>query len=350
MSRPINQLLRHRWQLVGTGIFVTISLALTLMVAGTLSRAQGGDTIEVTGVFSDATGLRTGDDVRMAGVRIGRVVRTELGDGEDRGRAVVTMAITAEQGLHDDVRLAIDYLNLMGQRYVAISRPTATAGAGPLLDGARIGIERTRPALDLTAMFNAFRPVFELLQPGDINVLASNIVQLLQGQGPTITHLMEQTAELTTDLVDRDEVFAEVVDNLNLVLATTNEHRPQIEQLLEGFGSLAEGLAADRDRIGESLDALTSLATSADRLIDGVDPHVRGGVPLAADFLAYLSSRSDLLADTAEALHTQLAVYLRTLSYGSYLNVYVCTNVMVIDGVPLEVPFGPGTTHSERCR
>ncbi|NHA01788.1 MCE family protein [Nocardioides sp. W3-2-3] len=162
-------LARHKGATLGVALFTLLAVVLTAMVAGTLSRAQHGDAITITAVFRDATGLRAGDDVRVAGVRVGRVTGTRVGTGEETGLAVVTMSVGADQVLHDDVTATIDYLNLMGQRYVALARPDAADDARRLRDGARIPLARTRPALDLTAMFNAFKPVFDLLQPGDLN-------------------------------------------------------------------------------------------------------------------------------------------------------------------------------------
>ena len=72
MSRQLSELRRHRGAVLGVAVFAVIALVLTSMVAGTLSRAQRGDAMTVTAVFRDATGLRAGDDVRLAGVRIGR--------------------------------------------------------------------------------------------------------------------------------------------------------------------------------------------------------------------------------------------------------------------------------------
>lgn len=350
MSRQLSELRRARGPLLGVAAFVIVALVLTLMVAGTLSRAQSGDTIEVTAVFRDATGLRAGDDVRLAGVRIGRVTGAELGTGADAGRAVVTMSLAADQALHDDTVFSVDYLNLMGQRYVDVARPSPTPGAGPLVDGAMVPVGRTRPALDLTALFNAFRPVFDLLQPADINELAENIVQVLQGQGPTLRHLLEQTAELTSGIVERDEALAEVVDNVTLVLESTHEHRGEITRLLRGLGSLTEGLADDRDRIATSLDSLARLSGTADGLVRAIAPDLAADVPLARELTSHLAARSGrLLPGAAEAVPAQLQSYLRTLSYGSYLNVYVCTLSISVDGLPGAADLG-GRAHSERCR
>ena len=120
MGRQLTELARHKGATLGVAVFATVSIVLTLMVAGTLSRSAGGDTITVTALFRDATGLRSGDDVRLAGVRVGRVSATRLGTGDQRGLAVVTLKVAADQDLAGNTIAAVDYLNLMGQRYVAL--------------------------------------------------------------------------------------------------------------------------------------------------------------------------------------------------------------------------------------
>lgn len=351
MSRQLSELARHRGAVVGVSVFSLVAVLLTSMVAGTLSRSTSGETITVTAVFRDATGLRAGDDVRLSGVRIGRVTDTRLGSGEEQGLAVVTFRVDRAQDLHDDVVASIDYLNLMGQRYVAITRPDRGAEAGALADGDRIPLARTRSALDLTAMFNAFEPIFDLLQPGDVNQLATNIVQVLQGQGPTIRHLLDQTADLTSGLVDREETIAQVVENVTLVMETTDEHRDEITDLVDGLGSLTRGLAKDRDRIAASLEAIDRLSDTTADLVGDARPAVQDVSALSQPWFRYLASRRGLLADTGAALPQQLEVYLRTLGYGSYLNVYVCTNYAVVKGVPARIDLGvAGDKHSARCR
>ncbi|MCG8153889.1 MCE family protein, partial [Pimelobacter simplex] len=107
-SRQLSELRRHKSAVLGVAVFAAVAVVLTSMVAGTLSRSTSGDTISVTAVFRDATGLRAGDDVRVAGVRVGRVTGTRVGTGDERGLAVVTLSVAADQRLHDDVVAAID--------------------------------------------------------------------------------------------------------------------------------------------------------------------------------------------------------------------------------------------------
>ena len=179
-------LLRRPGPLVGVLAFALVSVLLTATVAGTLGRGVGGGAREVRAEFRDAAGLRVGDDVRIAGVRVGRVSDTEL-DGD---LALVTMQVAGDQELDTGTLASINYLNLMGQRYVALEPGTGRGRTQPLADGDLIPLERTRPALDLTALFNAFRPLFDNLNPEDVNQLAGNLVAVLQGEGPTLRDLV----------------------------------------------------------------------------------------------------------------------------------------------------------------
>lgn len=350
MGRQLSELRRHKGSVAGVAVFTLVAVVLTAMVAGTLSRAQRGDSIDVTAVFRDATGLRTGDDVRVSGVRIGRVTATRVGTGEERGLAVVTMTLSSDQVLHRDITASVDYLNLMGQRYIALTRADRSAEAARLSDGDRIPLAQTRPALDLTAMFNAFEPVFNLLQPGDVNQLATNIVQVLQGQGPTIEHLLQQTADLTSGLVDREDTLARVVDNVTLVLETTDEHRTELAALVDGLDSLTSGLATDRDRIATSLDGIARLSSTTADLVDGVRTPLIDVAGLTRPWFGFLAEKDDLLARTGAAVPQQLEVYLRTLGYGSYLNVFVCTHVLKLAGGPSLDLGVTGDRHSKRCQ
>ncbi|MDP9822356.1 MCE family protein [Nocardioides massiliensis] len=342
---------RHPGALAGVVAFAVGAVLLTSLVAGTLGRAVGDDTIRVTAVFADATGVRPGDDVRVAGVKVGRIIEARLVEG----RAEVTFDVESDQPLTEATTASLDYLNLMGQRYVALAEPDGDTGAGegaaPLEDGARIPLDRTRPALDLTTMFNAFRPIFDLLQPEDVNLLASNLVGVLQGQGGTLRGLLEQTVELTGNVLEREDVLDRVVDNLTLVLETTDDHRTEISALVSGLDDLTTELADDRGEIVSSMQSVARMSSIAAGLVEEVSPDLVATLEAATPFTGYLARRTPLMARTMLAVPEQLTTYLKTLSYGSFLNVYVCTLTMRVAGVPGEVDLGLGASRfAERCR
>ena len=95
MSRSLSAISRHRWQVVGVAFFVAVSMLLTTLVAGTLM-GGAGDGERYDAVFSSASGLREGDDVRIAGVRVGKVEEVVL-DGD---HARVTFSVSHDQKVY----------------------------------------------------------------------------------------------------------------------------------------------------------------------------------------------------------------------------------------------------------
>jgi phospholipid/cholesterol/gamma-HCH transport system substrate-binding protein len=71
---------------------------------------------------------------------------------------------------------------------------------------------------------------------------------------------------------------------------------------------------------------------------------------LSAAWLRYLRTHERQLVAAGGALPVQLRTYLRTLDYGSYLNVYVCTLQLEVKGMAHGIDLGPGDRHSRRCR
>ncbi|MFS3130153.1 MCE family protein [Nocardioides sp. Bht2] len=334
----------HPGPALGVAAFTALALLLTLLIAGTLAGERGQDPIRFRAEFRDATGLAVGDDVRMAGVRVGRVVDTELRNN----LALVTFEVDSEQRVTESTIASIAYLNLMGQRYVALD-PGARPQAERLTADAVIPVGRTRPALDLTAMFNAFRPLFDALQPGDINQLGENIVAVLQGQGGTVRHLTQQVGQLTQHLVGRDELISTVMTNLTTVLRTADAHRDEITGMVDDLGTLTRGLARDRNKIGGALDDVSALAVNVEQLLDSTDDALVYDLEALRSVSGHLADNSELLAETTTAAPKQFAVYLRTLGYGSHLNVYVCRLLAEIPGLP-GVDVVPTGQHSARCR
>ena len=136
-------------------IFAVVTVLATFVLAVTISNRTFGATNSYSAEFSDVTGLLPGDSVRAAGVRVGTVKSIKVAD--DR-YAKVTFSLDHDVVLHKSDLLQMRYLNLVGQRYVAIVEQPGDSTQVP--KNGFIGRDHTAPALDLTALFNGFRPLF----------------------------------------------------------------------------------------------------------------------------------------------------------------------------------------------
>ncbi len=242
-------------------LVVIVSLLMGLVIFNTMVNKLPGEAIGYTADFKDVSGLRVGDDVRLAGVRVGRVEDIALGGSG----ALVKFDVTKTNPMLSNTSLVLRYQNLLGQRYLSMVQPDELGSV--VKAGKTIPVTKTDPGFDLTALLNGFRPLFEALNPDDMNQLATSMIKVLQGEGGTAETLLQQTGELTNALADKDEVFGEVVTNLTPVLTNLASQGTQFTATVTEMKALMTGLAEDREAIGSSIDGMSQLITSTSELL-----------------------------------------------------------------------------------
>ncbi len=209
-----------------------------------------------------------GDDVRIAGVKVGVVKDVEI---VDRTRALVTFTSRRTRRSREATNAAIRYRNLVGQRYISLRQEVGETTRLHARER-RSRCRGPRPALDLTVLFNGFKPLFQALSPSDLNKLSYEVVQVFQGEGGTLESLLQHTASVTSTLADRDEVICALIDNLNQVLDHLGDRDQQLSQLIGSFRQLVGGLKDDRQAILGSLDSISALSVETAGLVKGIRP------------------------------------------------------------------------------
>jgi phospholipid/cholesterol/gamma-HCH transport system substrate-binding protein len=331
-------------------VFAVVTVLLTGVLAATIANTNFGVTTGYLAKFTDASGLKEGDDVRIAGVKVGQVDTIGVVEGE-RNLAEVRFDVEHTYRLPESVTATIKYRNLVGQRYLALG--TDVPGDKSLADGGTIPPERTKPALNLTVLFNGFKPLFKALSPKDVNQLSAEIISVFQGEGGTITSLLQHTASLTTAIASKDQVIGQVIANLNTVLGTVNSHGPQLGDLIEQTQKLVSGLAEQRKPIGDAVSALGDLAVSTTGLLADARPALKDDVAQLGTLSQNLGDSGVLLNHLLEVLPGNLQKFTRTLSYGSWFNYYLCgiSGTIGISSLDITLPIIPipGTQRAERC-
>jgi phospholipid/cholesterol/gamma-HCH transport system substrate-binding protein len=301
-------------------VFIAITAALTGLLAQTLGGFGFGDGPSYRALFTDVTGVLPGDDVRVAGVKVGRVTDVSLaGDGRT---AELTFTVDGDVPLTTTTIAKIRYRNLVGQRYLALFE--GKGGGTPLDGGATIPLSQTTPALDLTVVFNGFRPLFAGLSAEEVNGFAYEIIQLLQGEGGTMKSLLSRTASLTGRLADRDEVIGRVITNLNQVLTTLDERDAKLSGTITQLRSLVSGLAADRAAIGDAVTNLSGLTKATTGLLRDARPSLAADIASLNTLAGTLVDNTSVLESTLSRAPARLDALTRTASYGSWFNFFLC--------------------------
>ncbi|WP_116041998.1 MCE family protein [Amycolatopsis palatopharyngis] len=330
-------------------IFAVVTVMLTAVLGATIANTNFGDASGYTARFTNASGLHEGDDVRIAGVKVGQVGAITVAEDDS---AEVRFDVATAHTLPALVTATVKYRNLVGQRYLALN--TDVDGGGQLREGESIPVERTQPALDLTVLFNGFKPLFQALDPKEVNQLSYEIIQVFQGEGGTIRSLLSHTASLTSTIADKDEVIGEVIGNLNEVLATVNGRGPELSGLIETTQQLVTGLAEQREPIGEAITALGGLTEATSGLLSEARPHLRKDIEALGELSGNLADSEELLDELLTVMPGNLEKFTRTLSYGGWYNYFLCglSGTIGISSLNITVPILPlpATAQPERCQ
>ncbi|MFD3936021.1 MCE family protein [Streptomyces sp. NPDC058611] len=334
--------------LVKSLIFVLVTaLATTVLALSIANTGVSSDTRSYKALFTDATGLIDGDSVRISGVKVGEVTGVRV---VDRRTAQVTFRIREDRTLPGSVTAAVKYLNMVGQRYIALDRGSGDVG-GTLRPGATIPLDRTTPALDMTLLFNGFKPLFEGLSPGDVNDLAGSLIQVLQGEGGTVDSLIRHIGSLTHTVAAKDKVIGQVVTNLNTVLDTLNSREAAFDDLVVTLQKLVTGFNGDRKPLGAAVQAMGDLTTATAGLLQDGRAPLKQSIGELGRLSNTLGDHTPQIEDFLHRTPAKMAALARLSSYGSWFNLYLCearvSGVSTSDGS--KPPTGIVVTES-RCR
>lgn len=333
-------------------LFAVVTVTLTALLGLTIANTTVGETSGYTARFTDATGLNVGDDIRMSGVRIGQV--SEIAVYQDK-YADVRFDVEASRTLPRSLTATIKYRNLIGQRYVSLGLGAGGDPNAVLRPGDVIPPERTRPALNLTVLFNGFRPLFEALDPTEVNKLAGELIQVLQGEGGTVDSVLAHTASLSNAIAGKDKVIGQVIDNLNTVLTTVNDRTTEVSGLIDQLQLLATGLAKQREPIGDAIDALGDLTGTTAGLLGQARPALKNDIAALGRLSSTLADHGDTVDKFLSGLPNKIRTINRVSSYGGWFNYFLCSasgRIGVSDlGITVDIPALPlpGTPMAGRC-
>lgn len=303
-------------------------------ILGTLLHPNVGSTTTYHAIFSDVSGLHTGDPVRVSGVQVGQVTGEQLLDASH-----VKVAFTAnrDQQLTDTTYVAVRYANMLGQRILVLTQDGAPGH--PQNPGEVIPDTRTQPALSLTSLFNGFQPLFQLLNADQINKFSGQLIDILQGQTGAVGDLITQAAQLTSNLSDRDDLFISVVDGLKTVLDSVAQHDTQLARALDAVRSLTASLKADGPNILRSLDGIDALMSSVNGQLADLQSNDLHGRILDLDALgAALAKNGTTIDKTIKALPGTFGTFNRVVQTGSWAQVYLCNGEVTVKGTPILTP------------
>jgi len=299
--------------------FALTMTVLTVFLFLIFGQYRTGSEARYFAIFADVSRLGPGDSVRVAGVRVGTVDEVTV---QPDKTVVVKFDADRNVVLTTGTRAAVRYLNLVGDRYLElVDAPGSTRIQPP---GSTIPVSRTEPALDLDLLLGGLKPVIQGLNPRDINALTGSLIQIFQGQGDTLSSLMEQTSTLTNALADNSQTIQQLIDNLNAVSGTVAGDNERFSTAVDRLQRLVTALSKDRDPIGVAIDSLDNGTASLASLLTAARPPLAGTIDQLNRVAPLLQQDQPRLDLSLQKLPENYRKLIRIGAYGSMTNGYIC--------------------------
>ncbi|AZG47675.1 MlaD family protein [Gordonia insulae] len=275
----------HRTQTIVSAVKVlavaTITVLLFVLVINAMRNPVQVETSSYSADFTDASGLNVNGDVRMKGMRIGKVTSVELREVDGRPVAHVAFTMGSEHQLTDTTALAIKYQNLTGVRYVDVSE-----GENPGRPVSSIPASKTTPSFDITELFNGLQPVLSTMNTQQVNEFSENAIALLQGDGSGLGPMLDNAQKLASFADDRQRVIETLARNMGRISDSMGGRSKYVLQFLHAVNLPISNAMTVLDEFPKTATYGPALLEPIERILKslGVSPELDVDVLLTSVF------------------------------------------------------------------
>lgn len=304
---------RNTLRLGIAGLAVIAVLLVLAFNAASLPLIGGGD--EYSAAFTEAGGLRDGDDVRIAGVKVGDITGVDLEGSHVR----VDFRVTEDVSFGPDTAASVRIKTLLGEKFVALE----PRGSGQMEEGTQIPLERTVSSYDVITAFSDLTRTTERI---DTDQLAASLDVLATEFADTpenVRTALDGLSRLSRTIASRDEKLRELLRSANSVTGTVAEQNEAVDRLIKD----ADLLVAELDRRREAIHTLftntNALAKQVTGLVRDNRAELRPALEELKKVLATLQKHEADLQATIEAMAPFTRLFANTLGNGRWFDTYI---------------------------
>lgn len=299
---------------VGAVSIVVLAMVLVAALrADDLPVIGGGDTYHA--MFTEAGGLKVNDEVRIAGVRVGKVDEIELAGNEVKVSFKVDDA--AEFGA--DTRAAIKVKTILGSMFLALE----PAGGGQLDEGATIPAARTSSPFDVVEAFEGLASTSEQIDTDQLAESLTTLADLTRNTPDEFRGALDGLSRLSANIAAKDEQLNTLLVNLERVSTVLDERDQDIIKLMEDSDVLFRALVARREAVHDLLVSSTTLSKELTRLIDQSRADLKPALAHLENVIAVLNKNEDNLDSSLRLMAPFYRVFANTLGTGPWFDTWI---------------------------
>jgi len=311
MSTPF----RERNPVIVGAISLVVVLGLILLAfnAEKLPVIGGGDTYYAD--FGEAGGLKANDEVRIAGVRVGKVDSVSL-DGD---HVKVAFRIDSGADFGPDTRAAIKVKTLLGAMYLSLE----PAGSGQLPKGSEIPLDRTSSPYDVVQAFSGLARSSERIDTHQLARSLTTLADLTRNTPANFRKALSGVSALSGNLAARNEQIGTLLTNLRSVTTTLNARDQDIVGLMQDSAVLFRALVKRRQAVHDLLRSTSELSVELTRLVRQSRADLKPALTHLASVVDVLNKNSDNIDQSIRLLGPFYRVFANTLGSGPWFDTYI---------------------------
>jgi phospholipid/cholesterol/gamma-HCH transport system substrate-binding protein len=311
MSTPF----RERNPVVVGAISLAVVLGLILLAfnADKLPIIGGGDTYYAD--FSEAGALKANDEVRIAGVRVGKVDSVAL-DGD---HVKVAFRIDSGAEFGTDTRAAIKVKTLLGAMYLSLE----PAGSGQLPEGSEIPTSRTSSPYDVVQAFSGLARTSEQIDTHQLAQSLTTLADLTRNTPKNFKKALTGVSALSADLAARNEQIGTLLQNLRTVTTTLNSRDQDIVGLMRDSAVLFKALDKRRQAVHDLLRSTSQLSVELTRLVRQSRADLEPALTHLNTVVGVLNKDADQIDQSIRLLGPFYRVFANTLGDGPWFDTYI---------------------------
>ncbi|MGY6656420.1 MCE family protein [Amycolatopsis sp. TRM77291] len=299
------------------GISVLLLGFLAALNSDDLPVIGGGTTYSAD--FTEASGLQEDNDVRVAGVKVGKVSEIKL-DGD---KVRISFKVK-DAWLGDKTSAAIKIKTVLGQKYLALD----PQGQRTLDPSVTIPRERTMSPFDV---LDAFRGLSQTVDDIDTTQLAKSfdvITETFADTPADVKGALNGLSRLSDTIAKRDSQLSSLLANTRQVSQTLVDRDAEFQKLLADGNKLLGEVAKRKDAISALLDGSRNLATQLKGLVDDNDAQLDPVLTQLDQLTSMLQRNQDALGQGIARFAPFIRVFTNTIGSGRWFDNYICGLVL----------------------
>lgn len=255
MTTPFRE--RNPVKIGAVSLAVLALLILIAFKAESLPLIGGGTTYYAD--FSDASGIKPNDEVRIAGVRVGKVTGVDL----EGGHVKVTFRIGSPAKFGDETNAEIKVKTLLGAMFLALE----PKGPGQLDKGSTIPVSRTRSAYDVVEAFSGLAERAEAIDLPQLTTSLNTLAEATANTPEEFQSTLKGLSALSANVAARDSQLNALLGNLRKVSGVLADRDQDIVTLMKDSDVLLRAVVARREAVHQLLVSTSKLSTELTALV-----------------------------------------------------------------------------------